>query len=325
MPIKFTRRTRIIFFTTVIAAAAIFALAQLPWPTLLGDAITYINGQQRIFHDQMALHMRAIKETHSLLATLALVAAGFTYGVFHALGPCHDKMVITGYMLANKRSIRRGMIVNALASLLQAVTAMVLVLGLFYLLGFARAAAEHIASLMEMGSFVFVVCLGIRQILQSVRDIIGANHVHDEHCGHAHMADAAQVEKAKGFRDLAVMTLSLGIRPCSGAVLLLVFACILGTIGAGIAATFAMAIGSAVMTAVLALMAVQSKNWALKFFKFSERDLTLTHAVLGIAGGAIIAIMGAFFAYAAIRAEMPVATETQPITAYHHPLMGGAP
>jgi ABC-type nickel/cobalt efflux system permease component RcnA len=253
---------------------------------------------------------------------LALVAVGFVYGVFHALGPCHDKMVITGYMLANKRSIRRGMTINVLASLLQAVTAMVLVLGLFYLLGFARAQAEHIASLMEAGSFVFVAFLGAAQIIRSTREMMHAGHVHNEHCNHAHMPDAARVEKAQGFRDLTIMTISLGIRPCSGAVLLLVFACILGTIGAGIAATFAMAIGSAFTTAVLALTAVQSKNWALKFFKFSENDLTRTHAVLGIIGGVVIALMGAFFAYATIRAEMPVASETQAITAYHHPLMG---
>jgi len=311
-----------------VVCAAAYGLSQVDWGNALGSAIEFVQAQQRVFHDLMAKDLRAIKDTNSPAATFALITVGFIYGLFHALGPCHDKMVITGYMLANERSLRRGMIITAAAAFLQAFTAMVLVLGLYYLLGFARYQAERIASWLEMGSFVFVALLGLGLIAQSIREIWRqfhpAAHMHDEHCGHEHMPDAQKVARAKNWGELAIITLSIGIRPCSGAILLLVFACILGAVWSGIAATLAMALGSAIMTAVLALAAVQSKNLALRFFKFSEKDLALTHAALGILGGIIILLMGGFFLLASWQ-EIGASPNAATITTYDHPLMGMHP
>ena len=57
---------------------------------------------------------------------------------------------------------------------------------------------------------------------------------------------------------------SVGIRPCTGAILVLVFAVTQGVFWAGVGATFAMALGTAITVAVLATLALGSRELALK-------------------------------------------------------------
>jgi ABC-type nickel/cobalt efflux system permease component RcnA len=70
--------------------------------------------------------------------------------------------------------------------------------------------------------------------------------------------------------------LTVGIRPCSGAILVLVFALAQGMFWAGIAATFAMGLGTAITVATIATIAVSAKGLA--------RRLSAGHA----GGGALV-------------------------------------
>ena len=66
------------------------------------------------------------------------------------------------------------------------------------------------------------------------------------------------------WRKILAVVFSVGIRPCTGAILVLVFALTQGLFWAGIAATFAMAFGTAITVAVLATLALGSRELALK-------------------------------------------------------------
>ena len=56
--------------------------------------------------------------------------------------------------------------------------------------------------------------------------------------------------------------LAVGLRPCSGAILILVFALAQGLFWAGVAATFVMGLGTAITVAAIAVMAVSAKDLA---------------------------------------------------------------
>jgi nickel/cobalt exporter len=58
--------------------------------------------------------------------------------------------------------------------------------------------------------------------------------------------------------------LAVGIRPCSGAIIVLVFALSQGLIAAGVAATLVMALGTGLTVAALATLAVSAKDVALR-------------------------------------------------------------
>ena len=86
-----------------------------------------------------------------------------------------------------------------------------------------------------------------------------------EGCGHAHAPDPTELNGTFSWREAAGTVVAAGARPCSGAILVLVFALAQGLFAAGVAATFAMALGTAVTTGALAAMAVFAKSAAMRF------------------------------------------------------------
>lgn len=89
-----------------------------------------------------------------------------------------------------------------------------------------------------------------------------AGHVHDEHCGHNHGPDPDQLAGPGGWARGIGAIFAVGLRPCSGAILVLVFALAQGLFWAGVAATFVMGLGTAITVAAIALIAVSAKGMA---------------------------------------------------------------
>jgi ABC-type nickel/cobalt efflux system permease component RcnA len=87
--------------------------------------------------------------------------------------------------------------------------------------------------------------------------------VHDESCGHVHAPDPRTLDNANFSWSSALATIvAAGARPCSGAILVLVFSLSQGIYLAGIAATLAMAVGTGLTTGALAATAVFAKSFA---------------------------------------------------------------
>jgi nickel/cobalt transporter (NicO) family protein len=110
------------------------------------------------------------------------------------------------------------------------------------------------------------------------------NHVHDEHCGHSHGPEPAQLAGPGGWRRGLSAVFTVGIRPCSGAILVLVFALAQGLFWAGIAATFVMGLGTAITVATIAILAVSAKGLARRMT--AGRDGTGALLMRGIEFGA---------------------------------------
>jgi ABC-type nickel/cobalt efflux system permease component RcnA len=96
-------------------------------------------------------------------------------------------------------------------------------------------------------------------------------HVHDHHhhdencgCGHAHVPEANQVRGNWSLAKAFSLAFAVGIRPCTGAILVLIFANALGLYWAGVISTFVMSIGTFLTVSVIAALTVYSKNLALK-------------------------------------------------------------
>jgi nickel/cobalt transporter (NicO) family protein len=96
-----------------------------------------------------------------------------------------------------------------------------------------------------------------------------------DECGHMHMPDPAQLNGSFSWRAAAGTVIAAGARPCSGAILVLVFAMAQGLFVAGVAAAFAMAIGTAVATGALAWVAVFAKSTAMRLASGESSRLAL--------------------------------------------------
>ena len=94
------------------------------------------------------------------------------------------------------------------------------------------------------------------------------DHHHDDDAsawGHAHAPEPQELAGPGGWSRGFSAVVAVGLRPCSGAILVLVFALAQGLFWAGVVATFLMGLGTAITVAVIATMAVGAKAWAARF------------------------------------------------------------
>ena len=129
----------------------------------------------------------------------------------------------------------------------------------------------------------------------------GDGHVHDEHCGHSHGPTPDQLAGPGGWQRGLGAIFAVGMRPCSGAILVLVFSLAQGLFWAGIAATFVMGLGTAITVATIAVVAVSAKGLARRLSAGNEGSGTLIMRGIefGAAGLVLLFGLGLLFGYLA--------------------------
>jgi ABC-type nickel/cobalt efflux system permease component RcnA len=129
----------------------------------------------------------------------------------------------------------------------------------------------------------------------------GHDHIHDEHCGHSHGPVPGELAGPGGWRRGFGAILTVGIRPCSGAILVLVFALAQGLFWAGIAATFVMGLGTAITVATIAVIAVSAKDLARRLSGAREGGgaLIMRGVEFGAAGLVLLFGLGLLLGYIA--------------------------
>ena len=89
-------------------------------------------------------------------------------------------------------------------------------------------------------------------------------HDHDDgHAwGHAHAPEPTELTGRDWVRRGLSAIVAVGLRPCSGAIIVLVFALAQGLFWIGVASTFAMGLGTAITVAAIATLAVgRARRW----------------------------------------------------------------
>jgi ABC-type nickel/cobalt efflux system permease component RcnA len=131
------------------------------------------------------------------------------------------------------------------------------------------------------------------------------DHAHDDCCGHAHMPDPKELQGDLSWGKALAIAFSIGIRPCTGAILVLVFALSQGLLWAGVFATFAMAIGTALTVSVLAALAVGSRDFAARIGGEGSNWATAVATGAGLMGASLVFLMGAIFFYGSLQPQAP--------------------
>ncbi len=274
---------------------------------------------QRDLHRRLAKAVRALKaEGGAAAATLIMIS--LLYGIFHAVGPGHGKAVISAYLLANETAVRRGVLLAFLSSFVQGLSALLLVGVLAVLLSMAGVEVTRSVGLLESASYALVALVGAWMLWSSLR---GAGHSHGDGaagCGHSHAVDPALLAPAAaedeqrlgrngwwgGVPKAAGLVLAVGIRPCSGAVLVLLFALAHGVFLAGVAATFAMSFGTAVTVSALAVLTLFSKKLALAAVGQNARWVERAYRLLGVLGSSLLLVLGGTLLYASLGPAGPL-------------------
>ncbi|TGD63386.1 hypothetical protein EYC08_13985 [Tabrizicola sp. WMC-M-20] len=258
-------------------------------------------GQQRAVQEGLAVAVRALRAGQPG-AWSALLAVCFAYGFFHAVGPGHGKAVIGGYGLARRVRLVPLAGLALASSLAQALVAVVLVAGGAFVLGWTRVRMEGFAdTAMVPVSHGLIAGLGLWLVwrgaggLWAGRRVTEVAHLHEHHshedcgCGHAHGPSVEQVAQVTSARDAALLIGAIALRPCSGALFLLILTFAMGIGWAGVAGTFAMGLGTASVTILVAGLAVWAREGA--FATLPGAGLARVLPGVELVAGAVIAAL----------------------------------
>ncbi|KFC63823.1 putative membrane protein [Devosia sp. LC5] len=291
----------------------------------------WLQEQQRNFYGAMNASLGALRTDWT--AFWLLGGLSFLYGVFHAAGPGHGKVVISSYVLANETQVRRGVILSVISAMIQSAVAVLFVLVAAGILGMTSIAMGDAANWIGIVSYGMVALLGLWLIARKLfgwghshhhhhaddmaqkahahlheddhdhhgHDHHGHDHGHHEHHNHHGHQHIVTPEAASGsWREQLGVVLAVGLRPCSGALVVLVFALSQGLLAAGIVAVFLMGVGTAITVAALATLAVTAKGLARRI---GGVDNPVTTAILWwaeLAGAVLVLVFGVLLLMASV-------------------------
>lgn len=277
-----------------------FGLPRAAAPAVDGGLAQWILVKQAEFYRSLSGAVRAAKADGS--AAWGLLGLSLLYGIFHAAGPGHGKAVISSYLVANDETWRRGLVLSFVSALLQALVAVAIVAVAAVLLGATGSAMGQAVRVIEIVSYGLIALVGARLLWVKGRAFLralrpaskygehhhpehthhdhthhghthhGHHHAHGEVChhheghasawSHAHAPEPAELAGPAGWRRGLAAVVAVGLRPCSGAIIVLVFALAQGIFLIGIGATLVMGLGTAITVAAIATLAVGARGLA---------------------------------------------------------------
>lgn len=269
-----------------------------------GDALSArILAVQAVFHQYLQGALQAMRADPAALWTL--IGVGFGYGVFHAAGPGHGKAVISAYLVADGKALRTGFALCLAAAILQALVAIALVGAGAALFSLTASGMTRASGHIEFASFAIVALLGLWLTWRKAGAfvfLLGGRAAGA--CDHAHMPGPREFSRARRLRDHAAIVAAAGLRPCAGALVILAFALSQGMFWAGVAATFAMAAGTALTTGLIATLAVGAKAIALRVAGGRARGAAIAGAGLELAAAAFVLVVGLALTTGLLRAGL---------------------
>ncbi|WP_422823545.1 nickel/cobalt transporter [Vreelandella vilamensis] len=325
----------------MVAVGLAALLAVLAYAALSGafQVLSYqLLSWQRDLHRALTLTITELSQTPSVATWTMLIGVSFGYGVFHAAGPGHGKAVLATYLASHGGATRRALGLSFAASMLQGVTAIALVVVLVHALGWVTRQAMGSVTVVEQASFLLVALLGIWLCVRAFKQLRAAyrapqgqapdaldhhhdhfhhhhgHHDHDTHihthththshdadcgCGGAHHVEPTQ---ALDWRTALMTVGAIGMRPCSGAVLMLGAASLLGQFMLGVAAVVAMSLGTGLTVSALALATIFARDWAKRRL-VSQRQRQRGQKLAGwlaLTGGVVIVALGVSLSLAGV-------------------------
>lgn len=289
-----------LWLVVALCLGILLAVFLIPWATLLATVAML----QKQVHILLTEHVSQVENSPWQYGS-GLILISFLYGVFHAVGPGHGKAIIISYLgTQNQEQMSHGIRLSFLAALLQAVVAIVLVTVTAQLLDLSMGSARKYSHYLELASYILVVLLGGLICLRAMRKLhtlhlSNSRHMHQHVSGSDHACKCQHhyvPETTDDNRQRGLVVLSMGLRPCTGAMLVLMYAYVVDVYIFGVMATLVMGMGTGLAVALLAVTTVYFRTRLLKWVALQDdKDHLLVRflfAGLMLAGGILLLLLG---------------------------------
>lgn len=173
-----------------------------------------------------------------------ILAVSFIYGLVHALGPGHGKMVIASYFLVKGTKMKDAFKAGFLTSLIHTISALVITFTLYIF--FENTITKYFSQIntnMYKVSAIFIILIAFFLLYETYKD----------------RNEEEKIQRIEN-KSLLAVTMSIGIVPCPGVMSIVLFSIILGYINLGILSAIFMSIGMGITISLAAIISSQIKN-----------------------------------------------------------------
>ncbi|HEY7608398.1 MAG TPA: hypothetical protein VIF14_04130 [Alphaproteobacteria bacterium] len=289
-------------------------------PGLVERWFTQLQRWQAELTRALAGEVRAYKEKGEIAPILGILLISFLYGVGHAAGPGHGKAATAAYFGATRAAAKHGIAMSAMIGAVQAISAIVFVGAFALVFKFSQTQTVRSVLYVEVASYALIAAVGLWIAWGGIvgRGCThehglgkfggGHDHHHGHGHGHAHHGRAAHdhahhghghahasAKPMAGIRSMLPVALASGIRPCTGAILVLLFTLTQGIFEIGVLATLVMSLGTFLVVAAIGLVAIYVRRAASRAGGASERLANAAQRAVSLTGGLIVFGFGALF------------------------------
>ena len=251
---------------------------------------------QKTLNESLAEMTRALEGSRSLGGLLLVAALALAYGVFHAAGPGHGKTIVSSFLLANEGKIGQSFIIGYLVAAVHALSALTVVLVLYYIIrGIFATGVEQANRYIQIATFAIITLIGAVML---VRRATGKGHHHAHTLGNHHHSGEDGHEEATGLtmRNLLGIAVPAGVIPCPGAVAVILFALSLHMLAVSVLAVSSISIGMGTTIGVTGAIVILVKRGAVRAVAgTNESRDSIVRRVIEIVGAAILFVFGFVF------------------------------
>lgn len=253
-------------------------------PAFASKALAEIVIWQERLNNRLAEQVRLLRKEKSWETLWPLITACFLYGVVHAAGPGHGKVVVFSYFISKRSNIRKGFLLGNLISLFHAISGIVIVIVLYRIIKSAYMTSfDAIAKQIGIISYLFIILIGLGLLISNVFSLKR---------GAGDFDDTAETHRPSDNKGILPMALAVGMVPCPGVVIVMLFALSLNLLTVGLIMSFVMALGMAATISLAGLLSILGQEGLLKGLAGNERAQHLVQKGLGVFGSLLIICFG---------------------------------
>lgn len=245
-----------------------------------GRFVSAISTLQKDLRSAMAANAREIKANPFGAAFWTFLLLSFGYGIVHALGPGHGKCFAVAYFATRPARLRQALFLGGIMPSIHVVSAVVLVLGLYWLFDAATFGAVQDKTLLtQQISYGLITLLGLCFVVRAAVELFKPlQHGSEQGCATT--------------RSMVGLALAVGLIPCPAAAIILLFSITYDVLFAGLMATVFTALGMALTTTLFSAATILSRTGLDASLSKWKKPGAIVYRTLSLAGGLLIAMVG---------------------------------
>lgn len=257
------------------------------YPGFMKNILHKSNKIQKELNKKISTLIKKIKNK-SYEALVLLFFFSFIYGIIHAIGPGHGKVIVSSFFLSNQSKIIHGIIAGILISFVHTSSAVLLTITLFFAIKTSLLSRIENASLFMMKiSYLLILFFGIFLLTMALYKIIKKKNITavDDN-------DENNTAPQKIKKNIPALAIAVGIVPCPGATMILLFTLNHGIALFGIFSIFFMSLGMSMTISLFAIASIILKEYFSKAMLKKSRGKELIFLFTEALGGFLVLTIG---------------------------------